>query len=156
MLWVGVDPGKSNKLQKELKSIAQNIDKNITSGATFVLGFLHLDDFRLKSLVDLARSVLGKQFGKILWIFPVVHLDLSNMQTFNADSFQALAFGNPETVHCCHNNQNCALRAVLEKTSHVLKSYWDLHRDNLTEYSRNTTTVECSVQRFERGHMRYR
>ncbi len=121
-----------------------------------MLGFLHLDDFRLKSLVNLSKRILGKQFGKILWIFPVVHLDLSNVEAFNAESFKALAFGNPETVHCFHNNQNCALGRVLEKTSHVLKSYWDPHRHNLTEYNRNTTTVECRVQNVERGHMKYR
>ncbi len=151
MLWLGIDSGKSNQLQKELESVAQNIDNNITSGATFVLGFLHLDDFRLKSLVDLARSILGKQFGKILWIFPVVHLDLNNLQTFNAESFQALAFGNPGTVHCSDNNQKCALHAVLEKTSYVLKSCWDSHRED----NRKTTTVECSVPKVEREHIKY-
>ncbi len=117
-----------------------------------MLGFLHLDDFRLKSLVNLARRILGKQFGKVLWIFPVVHLDLNNLQVFNAKSFEALAFGNPGTVHCNHNNQNCALHAVLEKTSRVLKSCWDAHY----EYSGNATTVECSVQKVEGGHMRYK
>ncbi len=149
MLWLGIDFGKSNQLQKELESVAQNIDNNITSGATFILGFLHLDDFRLKSLVDLARSILGKQFGKILWIFPVVHLDLNNLQTFNAESFQALAFGNPGTVHCNDKNLKCALHAVLEKTSHVLKSCWDPHREH-------SQTVECSVPKAEREHIRYR
>ncbi len=151
-LWVGVDSGKSNQLQKELKSVVQNI----ASGATFVLGFLHLDDFRLKNLVDLARRIFGKQFGKILWIFPVINLDLGNMQTFHAKSFQALAFGNPGTVHCFYNNQNCALRRVLEKTSHVLKSCWGkaFCSENVTEYSRNMTTAvfEYSVQKVERAH----
>ena len=150
-LWVGVESGRENQLENELERVARNMDDNITPGVTFVSGFLYTNDFRLKSLINLARRILGEQFCKILWIFPVIHLDFSNMQTFR-ESSQVLAFRESNSVHCNHN-QMCALRHVLRKTSRVLKSCWEkFHRDNLTEYSRSTTAMfEYSVQKVERG-----
>ena len=115
-LWVAGEKTAENKLQEELEEIAQDIENNIVSGATFILGFLDPNDFRLKSLADKARKVLGKHLGNVLWIFPVVHLDFTNVHTFHGIS-QALAFrqSNSGALHCNEHDRNCSLSLVLKK-----------------------------------------
>ena len=155
-LWVGKESAEETRL--ELKSVAENIENKITSGATFVVGFLYPNDFRLKSLVTSVRKIFGKQFGKILWIVPVMHWDLHNMQTFEGGSFHGLAFGSPETLHCKqYNYEDCAVHVVLEKSLRVLMRCWNpLPNGNITEGRRNTTTQECRVLNPDQRHIGYR
>ena len=152
-LWVGKESTEETQVEKELWSIAGNIAKNITSGATFVVGFLHPNDFRLKTFVNMAQRIFGKQLGKIFWIFPVIHLDFNIFQTFDK-SFQVLAFRerNLETVDCDDQNQIFDLKVVLEKASHVLNSSLNTHRANLMENIRNTTAAKCRAQKVKRRH----
>ena len=150
-LWVGEESVEGNQLQKEFKSVAESINNNITSGATFVVGFLHPNDFRLKSLVKVAKRMLGNNFSEILWIFPVINLDFSKIQDFDK-SFQALAFwkNNSGSVHCNSRNQICALHLVVERTSNVLKNCWgkELFRENVAVQRLN----EYSALGVEREH----
>lgn len=116
-LWVGGETTAENKLERELEKIAQDIEKNIASGATFILGLLDPNDFRLKSLINKVRKILEEHLGNALWIFPVVHLDFTNMQTFHGIS-RALAFrqSNSGASHCNKlHDRNCSLRLALKK-----------------------------------------
>ena len=157
-LWVGEESTEETRLEKKLKSVAKNLENNITSGATFVVGFLYSNDFRLKSLVTAIRKIFGKQFGKILWIVPVMHWDVHNMQTFEGGSFHGLAFGSPTTVYCNqYNDENCAVYAALEKSTRVLMRCWNEPHlcGNSTEEKRNTTTAKSRVLNAERRHTGY-
>jgi hypothetical protein len=137
-------------LREELGSIAENIDNNITTGATFVVGFLHPNDLRLKSLINTARRILGEQFGEILWILPVMHWDLSDVKTFNTGSFQGLAFGSPGTVHCNqYNDQNCAVHVAVEKLSKFSKKCWNPNCNSTENRGHSQTTIAHQ-------HMQYR
>ena len=149
-LWIGGKSIESNQLQKELKNLTESFENNVTSSAYFMLGFLHPNDFRLKSLLNVAKRILGNHFDKILWSFPVVHLDFSKMQDFDK-SFQALALreSSQGTVDCHHDDRICELSVGLKKTRDVLERCWrnEFHRQKGTEYSENTFAVKCSIQK---------
>jgi hypothetical protein len=109
-------------------------------------------------LINTARRILGEQFGQVLWIFPIIHLNFSNMQTFDK-SFKVLAFwkGNSDSVHCNNHNQLqlCALRLVVQKLSYVLKSCWgkELFCEDVTIHSKNQAAVfEYSALGVEKEH----
>ena len=149
-LWIGGKSIESDQLQNELKNLSESIENNVTSSAYFMLGFLHPNDFRLKNLLNVAKRILGNHFDKILWTFPVVHLDFSEMQDFDK-SFQALALreSSQGLVDCHHDDRICKLSLVLRKTHDVLERCWGnaFHRQNGTEYSENTFAVKCSIQK---------
>ena len=155
-LWVGSKSVKENKLQKELRGVAEDINNNTMSNATFVLGFLHSSDLRLQSLVNVTRKISRKQFRKILCIFSVAHLHFKKFKAFE-ETFQVLAFqqSSVETVDCVKNDLIWDLNAVLEKAFHVLKKKWDTNRTKLSKNIRNTSAVECIVQKVK-GHMKKR
>ena len=124
-----------------------------------MVGFLYPNDFRLKSLVTAVRKIFGKQSGKILWIVPVMHWDLHNMQTFEGGSFHGLAFGSTATVHCNqYNDEDCAVQVALEKSSQVLMRCWNERylKGNSTEERRNRTTAKCRVLNAEGRIIGYR
>ena len=152
-LWLGGET--SEKILKELEKIALDIDNNIVMSATFVVGFLDPNDFRLKSLVNKALKILKEHHGNILWIFPVVHLDFTNMRIFQGIS-RALAFRQSSlgTLHCNEHDRNCSMRLVLNKLHDFLKRSWekDVYGENLAGFSRNKTTVfEHSDEQVGRG-----
>lgn len=154
-LWLGGETSDKNQAEKELEKIALDIDNNVVTSATFVVGFLDPNDFRLKSLVNKALKILEKHYSNILWIFPVVHLDFTNMRIFHGIS-RALAFrqSNLGTLHCNEHDRNCSLRLVLNKLHDFLKCSCgkDVYGENLAGFSRNTTTVfEHSVEQVGRG-----
>lgn len=124
-VWLGAESNQQNQLRKLFNAVAQAIERNMISGVTFIVGFLNHNDFRLKLMFSLTQNVFGKKIDKILWIFPVIHLDFSNMLSFPNGS-QVLAFQetNSGTVYCSniHDYKNCALRLVLEKTADFLES----------------------------------
>ncbi|XP_028410037.1 glutamate receptor ionotropic, NMDA 3A-like isoform X2 [Dendronephthya gigantea] len=139
-LWLGAEFELENHLKRTLKTIADDLDKNTTSGVTFLLGFLYPNDFRVKRVFNMVRMVLGERFGKILWIFPAVHSDISNEFLFRKD-FQALAFqeDKPETVS---SDQNVVLWLLFKKTSQVLRNcYGDVASNETSIVKRNRRNV---------------
>lgn len=154
-----MESSNEKQFEEELKMVSRNVEGNLTSGATFVLGFLKSSDARLMRLVGLAQKILGKQFEKILWIFPDVHLNLKKIPTFQK-GFQALTFqGNTGfgTVRCRNNYGGfCDFHVMLEKMSEVFKNCWGkyLHRENVVEQDANTTALveECCMAKVDIAH----
>ena len=123
-IWFGTEPDIENQAKNQLKRVTSNIDNNLTSGAVFVMGFQYHDDFRVKKLFSIANTTFGKHFGKIIWIFPVVHSNFPDIIHFPKDS-QVLAFQDSirGTVFRNHNRKDSVLSRVLDKTIRVLESY---------------------------------